>query len=276
MLSSPKKDTEFRLHNNKLCLFHKASDHVDYWKDYWADGTIINNNLGSDSKDLLEFNDLFDKYIPHTKDKIVLEAGCGAGLFVNAFYNRGNNVIGIDYEQQVIENLKKNFPDIDYRHGNILDMEFADDTIGYYVSLGVLEHFEDATVQKKAFEEAYRVLQKDGLAFISVPYLNPARKKHLDTISSGKRDNKSNYNFHQYYYSKPEFSELLKSHSFDVIETFGYSCQAFVNRELPFFKWGSKKMPWRIKNILNNFLNNTTSDNIRNRYAHMMMYVCRK
>ncbi|RYD59432.1 MAG: class I SAM-dependent methyltransferase [Sphingobacteriales bacterium] len=275
MLSNPKKDTEFRLHNNRLCLFHKASDHIDYWKEYWEHGAVSGDGAPTRSSHLLEFNDLFNKYISPKDERIVLEAGCGSGMYVNAFHSRGNKVVGIDYEAQVINKLKHQFPDIDYRHGNILDLQFENNSIGHYVSLGVLEHFEDGAIQHKAFEEAYRVVNKDGLAFISVPYLNPARNRHLQQIAKQENGN-NDYNFHQYYYSVNDFSALLRRHGFEVIETFGYSCQAFLNREVPFFRWSSSKMPWRIKNELNKFLNNTKSDFIRNQYAHMMMYVCKK
>src|SRR5690606_38575409 len=112
-----------------------------------------------------------------------------------------NNVIGVDYEPQVIEMLKHHFPHIDYRQGDILDLEFADESVGYYISLGVLEHFENAEVQKKAFEEAFRVLKKGGIAFISVPYLNPVRKKHFVRVRKTRTQQNDSYNFHQYYYS---------------------------------------------------------------------------
>lgn len=275
MLSNPKKNTQFRIHNGKLSLFHKTDNHLDYWKHYWEDGSIINNNLNSGSADLLEFNTLFDKYLPVSKDKTILEAGCGAGLYVNAFYNRGNKIIGIDYEQQVIDNLQENFPGIDYRYGNILGLDFADGSIDYYVSLGVLEHFEDATVQKKAIDEAYRVLADDGLAFISVPYLNPGREKHRAAISATKTEAGSDYNFHQYYYSVKEFSSILQAHGFKVIDTYGYACMAFIDRESS-LKNISKKLPWRLKKMLNSFFKNTGSRFVRNEYAHMMMYVCTK
>lgn len=275
MLCNPKENTEFRFHNNRLCLFHKAANHEDYWTDYWSGGAIVEGYLEANSAQLYEFEELFNKYIPHKADEVILEAGCGAGLYVNAFYNRGNKVIGIDYEREIIDKLKNRYPEIDYRHGNILDLEFSDNSIGFYISLGVLEHFENVTIQKKAFEEAYRVLRKGGLAFISVPYLNPGRKKHLQAIEKEPSSN-NNFVFHQYYYSMQEFTDLIQSHGFEVVETFGYSCRGFINRELPFFKWSSRKMPWRIKNAFNSFLDNTRSNRIRERYAHMMMYVCRK
>jgi SAM-dependent methyltransferase len=275
MLSNPKENTEFRFHNNRLSLFHKAVNHVEYWKDYWSGEAIVESYHQENSDQLYEFEELFNKHIPRTTEHVILEAGCGAGLYVNAFHNRGNKVIGIDYEKEIINTLKSKYPAIDYRHGNILDLEFADNSIGFYISLGVLEHFEDAATQKKAFEEAYRVLRKGGIAFISVPYLNPRRGKHLQTVASRPSADNS-FVFHQYYYSTQEFSDLVQSHGFEVIETFGYSCRGFINRELPFFKWSSSKMPWRIRNAFNSFLDNTRSNRIRKKYAHMMMFVCRK
>lgn len=274
MLDNPKKNTEFRLYQSRLALFHKAKGHLDYWQQYWEDSSVLSNNLNSGSAWLYEFNDLFERFIPPVSDGLVLEAGCGAGLFVNAFYNRGNKVIGIDYEPKVIEALQQKFPDIDYRQGNILSLDIKDRAVSHYISLGVLEHFEDPAHQSKALQEAYRILKNDGMAYISVPYLNNIRSRHMAQLQES--GNKQDYTFHQYYYSIEDFRMVLQAHGFDVVETFGYSCQSFLTREVKWLKWLLPKLPWRVKNIFNQYFLKTKSKKIRSRYAHMMMYVCRK
>ena len=54
--------------------------------------------------------------------------------------------------------------------GDILDLKYPDAHFDAYISQGVIEHFEEGPQQ--ALNEAWRVLKPDGLAFITVPYLN--------------------------------------------------------------------------------------------------------
>ena len=47
-------------------------------------------------------------------------------------------------------------------------------SLGAYISLGVMEHFEDGCAA--AMAEAFRVLKPGGLMFFTVPLENPFRK----------------------------------------------------------------------------------------------------
>jgi ubiquinone/menaquinone biosynthesis C-methylase UbiE len=58
--------------------------------------------------------------------------------------------------------------------GDILDIHYPDSSFDAYVSMGVIEHFEEGPGQ--ALLEAHRVLKPDGLIFVSVPTVNTLRK----------------------------------------------------------------------------------------------------
>ena len=58
--------------------------------------------------------------------------------------------------------------------GDILDIRYPDSSFEAYISMGVVEHFEDGPVP--ALKEAYRVLKPNGLIFVSTPTVNVIRK----------------------------------------------------------------------------------------------------
>ncbi|OPX25693.1 MAG: hypothetical protein B1H05_03480, partial [Candidatus Cloacimonas sp. 4484_140] len=107
-------------------------------------------------------------------DVKILEAGCGLGGWVIYLKERGYDILGLEYETFIIERSKQYDPEIPIIKGDINALDFPNDYFDSYISLGVIEHFEEGP--QKALSEAYRVLKPNGLAFITVPYLTVLRK----------------------------------------------------------------------------------------------------
>lgn len=139
-------------------------------KRYWGEAQRNSVKHALTTGNLDEFEPICQKYIKE-RDKLILEAGCGVGYYVAAFQQRGFNIHGVDYEPNVIEFIKSSFPELVVELWNILRLDCQDESIDYYLSFGVVEYFEDGP--NRALMEAYRVLKQDGIALISVPYLNP-------------------------------------------------------------------------------------------------------
>jgi len=109
------------------------------------------------------------KYIPRYGKTI--EAGCGLGRYVFYFSKMGINIEGVDFSQHTIDYLndwkaKNNF-DVSFKKGNVLALDYPDNSVSGYISLGVIEHFIEGP--HKALEEAYRVLRPGGVAIITTP-----------------------------------------------------------------------------------------------------------
>jgi SAM-dependent methyltransferase len=164
------------------------------------------------------------------------------------------------------------FPDLDVRIGDVRNLEFETGSIGCYLSVGVVEHFIDGP--GLALKEARRVLHRDGIALISVPYLNPARKSHLENLRGGCSS--ENRSFHQYYFSVEEFTVCLREAGLAVINTMPYAVEAFLVREQPLFSrfWRSSICRERVKIPLRRVFNNPPRW-MRFNYGHMMMFACR-
>jgi len=82
--------------------------------------------------------------------------------------------VGIDNNEIAVAKLKDFDGSLQVEFGDILDIHYPDNAFDAYISMGVIEHFEDGPLP--ALKEAYRVLKPDGLIFVSVPTVNISRK----------------------------------------------------------------------------------------------------
>ena len=270
-LRNPKPDTRFYRCGNRLALFHRAADHVDYWRDYWDPIKARDLVARGRSGNLDEFESLITRYVP--KQLPVLEAGCGPGHLVAALLARGYLATGIDYEPEVVRFANATLPEAEIKHGNVLSLEHPSGSIGCYLSVGVVEHFIDGP--GGALMEAQRVLHPKGVALISVPYLNPARTRHLRTAPP-REEASDDLCFHQYYFGAREFEAELRRAGLVVVEYWPYAVKAFLTREHPVAAafWGSRLCRDRMKRTLTRQMSGAPRW-MRHRYAHMLMAVCR-
>jgi ubiquinone/menaquinone biosynthesis C-methylase UbiE len=101
----------------------------------------------------------------------VVEAGCGLGRYNFYLSHFGVNIAGLDFSEEIIEQLKdwqnKNGYNLDFIVGDVTSLPFEDNSLRGYLSFGVVEHFQEGP--QIPIAEAYRVLQPGGVAIITVP-----------------------------------------------------------------------------------------------------------
>lgn len=90
----------------------------------------------------------------------ILDAGCGEGVLVEKYKNKGFNITGLDL------NVENAF----VKKGDILNMPFDDNSFDIIFFLDVIEHLS-VFDQPKALLELKRVLKDDGKLIISIPNL---------------------------------------------------------------------------------------------------------
>lgn len=160
----------------------------------------------------------FRKYLP--RDGKILEAGCGLGRWVFHLHQRGYDIVGIDLASDALRIVKEYDPDVPIFAVDILHTRFPDKHFTAMISLGVVEHFEEGP--QRALAEARRLLKDDGLLFITVPIANVNRRLIVHPLKTlkhcVKNQSGSKYAFEEYRYSVDQFTSLLRSSNFEILE----------------------------------------------------------
>lgn len=163
---------------------------------------------------------IFKRYLNPPPAKI-LEAGCGLGGWVYYLKNLGYQVVGLEYDPAVVAQVQKYDANTPVIQGDIFDLQFEDNTFHAYISLGVVEHFEEGP--QVPLKEAYRVLEPGGLGFFTVPYETWFRKLFSHPLREiyffiRKILKGGDVYFWEYRYSKKDMIRYLKDAGFEIID----------------------------------------------------------
>lgn len=246
---------------------------VEVWQEHWHKQEF-NKQLSEVEKDPVTM--IVRKWIEDTavgkESPKILDGGCGIGRYLAYFSKLGYDITGVDFSPVAVKSAKDFDPNLKILKASVLELPFDSETFNYYLSFGVLEHFIDGPEQ--GLKESHRVLRKDGMLFLSVPYMNYLRllEARRDALmrKSPKRQDGSGGHFYQYYFTKEELNWLLASHGFEVLRDYPLNQELGLLRALPFF---------RNKRVLNYMviklakISRTIAPHI---CAHKILLVCRK
>jgi ubiquinone/menaquinone biosynthesis C-methylase UbiE len=212
-----------------LKMYHRnphSGDTPNFWANSW-DEISFEEALGQCSEDPLR--PLFEKYIQ--ADSLILEGGCGKGHWVAYFKDRGYKIVGLDFAQRTLVELKGRRAGLSLCAGNVNALPFADDIFDIYYSGGVVEHFESGC--EAALAEARRVIKKEGTLLLSVPFFSPLRRsllpfrrgewRKVDAPQADGSHSDEQLKYFQYAYSPLEFNRMLHEAGLETVETMGYS-----------------------------------------------------
>jgi len=115
----------------------------------------------------------------------VWDFGCGPGQTTKYLKNLGIEISGLDLSEGMLEQARTIHHEIHFRKGNILDLEFEDDSIGGVVAFYAIVHFTEEQVGI-AFREVFRVLQPGGILLLT--YHVGEKTIHLDEFLGKKVD----------------------------------------------------------------------------------------
>jgi len=91
----------------------------------------------------------------------VWDLGCGPGQTARYLKDLGLTISGLDLSEGLLVQARALNPDIHFQKGNILDLEFEDNSIAGIVAFYAIVHFTEEQVEQ-AFREVFRVLQQGG------------------------------------------------------------------------------------------------------------------
>src|SRR3954451_17322753 len=160
--------------------YHRRAPSAEYWSEQWERESFDRLLEVARHSPLTRY--LEREIRPGDR---VLEGGCGLGQYVHHFASRGVDISGIDYSRVAVEKHLALNPGSQVVVGDLGDLPFPDASFDVYVSLGVLEHYEDGPAGILA--EARRVLVDDGRLIASVPYLSISRRLLRSRIVARER-----------------------------------------------------------------------------------------
>ncbi len=105
------------------------------------------------------------KQLQLTEETLLLDAGCGAGLFSSMAINAGAQVIGVDAAPGLLEVARQRNPENNFMEEDLEALPFADN--GFDIVTG-FNSFQYAGDFEKALMEARRVLRNNGWLVIGI------------------------------------------------------------------------------------------------------------
>ncbi len=106
-----------------------------------------------------------------TSSDLVLEIGCGTGLFTRLVYQKTKaKIIATDLSEDLLEEAREKFSDGNFLTDDAMNMQFVNESFDVVFGSSILHHLN----LKKSAEEIYRVLKPEGrMVFAEPNMLNP-------------------------------------------------------------------------------------------------------
>lgn len=226
-----------------LKMYRKKASSAQFWEEHW-ERFLRENSL---KKFYQSFSDdsvimkVFEKYLP--RDGKIIEAGCGLGQYIYFLRKRNYDIEGIDFAKETVNFVNSEFPQLPVHVGQLFHLDYPDGALKGYISLGVVEHFEEGP--QRILKEAYRVLDKGGILILSVPYFNPLRR-----IKKCFGFHKSVGEFYQYAFTKGEIEDSLIRTGFKVLNYCYYDVYKGLKDELSFITPLLRLLKKRLKSTI--------------------------
>lgn len=96
----------------------------------------------------------------------VWDFGCGPGQTTQYLTNLGTDISGLDLSEKILEQARAIHPEIHFRKGNILELEFENDSLAGAVAFYAMVHFSKEQVRRTC-HEMFRVLQPGGIFLLT-------------------------------------------------------------------------------------------------------------
>ncbi|MBN2402896.1 MAG: class I SAM-dependent methyltransferase [Spirochaetes bacterium] len=139
----------------------------------------------------------------------VWDFGCGPGQTSKYLQNLGVQISGLDLSEKILEQARAKHPGIIFRKGNILELDFQDNSIAGIVAFYAIVHFAEEQV-REAFREIFRVLQPGGIFLFT--YHIGGQTIHIDEFLGKKAD------IDFMFFTSDFMSVCLKDIGFEKIE----------------------------------------------------------
>jgi len=122
--------------------------------------------LGIDDTNYLAFRDIPQLIQKHAKGSAALDYGCGAGRSTRFLKNLGLQVVGVDINQDMLEQAITRDQSTSYYNIQTEQVPFENESFDIVFSSFVFLEISTKTEIEKIFLEMMRVLKRDGVIFV--------------------------------------------------------------------------------------------------------------
>ena len=120
-----------------------------------------------------------------SRGELVLDAGCGTGVFTKPILDTGARVVGLELSHPMLVRTLTTCAPRDFKsvQGDMRRLPFGKDSFDKAVSITAIEFIEDAEV---AFEEMYRVIKPGGIIVVAtLNSLSPWAHRRKEAAKKG-------------------------------------------------------------------------------------------
>lgn len=101
------------------------------------------------------------------KRNLLLDVGCGNGLFTAPLVDLFNFVVGVDFSKEMIKHCKEKRDNIDFIVASATDLPLKDKVFDAIMSVSVLQHIRPKSAVEKVLREMSRVTTNDSYGFLT-------------------------------------------------------------------------------------------------------------
>ncbi|KPK48195.1 MAG: hypothetical protein AMS22_15720 [Thiotrichales bacterium SG8_50] len=109
---------------------------------------------------------LLQRFVTAVPDGPVCDLGCGPGHVAAHLQTLGANSMGFDLSPKMIAEAERRYPTVEYRVGDMADLDMPSESLGGIVALYSIIHLERQKLEE-AFREMHRVLKPAGQLLVS-------------------------------------------------------------------------------------------------------------
>lgn len=212
--ATPAKQSTVVVRGERLVMHRASADTPEYWDGVWNSDPPRH---APQERLTRWYRELSERYLP--KDGLIIEAGCGNGNIMRTFARAGWRIEGMDFADRTIAANRAIDPDGSYRLGDVRAMPYEDNSLAGYISLGVVEHFNDE-VRAGILRECARCLRPGGAALITTPFFSPIRRARSRAGFFDHDD--GGLPFYQYFFTRRDLCEQIEAAGLRVAATDGY------------------------------------------------------
>ncbi|MFH0971176.1 MAG: class I SAM-dependent methyltransferase [Candidatus Micrarchaeota archaeon] len=144
----------------------------------------------------------------------ILDVGCGGGFIGKILIDNGNDVFGVDLQDEPLAEAKRK--GLKVKKARAQDLPFGNGTFDIVIIPEVIEHFVETD---SALKEAKRVLKKHGKLIVTTPNFTSFRDRIL--VFFGHMPAYSMHTDHVKFFNKKRLAETVEAAGFRLIRVYG-------------------------------------------------------